>query len=259
MRDPICKINDSVANAVNCTRFIYETTDVQSTQTLADSHVLGIIVKGSGSIVCEDTSATLREGDVYALKKGCLFSIFRDGDMEYSYISFSGFRGDELMDYMEVSGKFLVFPMHGEILDFWLSCFNGAENGNLGLFSEAALLYSVATLSKKTKAKNDISERIVQYANENFSDPNLSMADIAKKLGYDSKYLSALFKAKRGMKFTEYLRSIRIKHAAFLFENGIESVKSVAILSGFSDSLYFSRMFKRETGINPTDYMKNRT
>ena len=84
----------------------------------------------------------------------------------------------------------------------------------------------------------------------------VSISDIAKALKYDPKYLSALFKDKVGITFTEYLRDVRCRHAAFLFDEGINSVKSVAILSGFSDALYFSKIFKRETGISPTDYIK---
>jgi AraC-like DNA-binding protein len=41
-----------------------------------------------------------------------------------------------------------------------------------------------------------------------------------------------------------------------LLEHGIDSVKNVALLSGFSDPLYFSTVFKKDIGISPKEYMK---
>ena len=61
---------------------------------------------------------------------------------------------------------------------------------------------------------------------------------------------------KMGMSFSEYLRTVRIKHAVMLFEHGLDSVKNVALLSGFSDPLYFSSVFKSEVGISPSEYRK---
>ena len=256
MRDSVCKFNESIANAVNCTQFIYETSNIQSSSTKAATHFLGIILKGSGYITLDGSTQNVYSGDVYVIKKGCVFSIKLEEDMAYSYIAFSGFHADELMERIGAWKNSRVFPNHQDIINFWMPCFYRAESGNLDLFSEAALLFTVANLSEKSKEKNELSEKITEYINDNFSNAKLGMSEIAKELGYDQKYLSAVFKAQRGMTFTEYLRNVRIKHAAFLFEEGIESVKSVAMLSGFSDALYFSKLFKSETGISPTEYIK---
>ena len=40
-------------------------------------------------------------------------------------------------------------------------------------------------------------------------------------------------------------------------EQGVASVKNVAILSGFEDALYFSKVFKQAEGITPSEYIKN--
>ena len=46
----------------------------------------------------------------------------------------------------------------------------------------------------------------------------------------------------------------RVKFAVSLFDHGIDSVKNVAALSGFSDPLYFSSVFKKSIGCSPSDY-----
>ena len=254
--DPICKFNDSKANAINCTQFVYETTAVQAQPVHAASHHVGLVLRGSGILTVNGESAQICEGDIYFIKKGSVFSVKRSGEMEYLYISFHGWHADELMERLRISQTNCLFRGHRDLIVFWTSCFDRSESGNLDLFSEAVILYTVANLADVRKETNELSERIAEYANHHFSDPSLNLSDIAVELGYDAKYLSALFKTKRDITFTKYLRSLRIKHAAFLFEEGVESVKSVAMLSGFSDALYFSKIFKQETGFTPSEYLK---
>ncbi|MBO5295154.1 MAG: helix-turn-helix transcriptional regulator, partial [Clostridia bacterium] len=78
----------------------------------------------------------------------------------------------------------------------------------------------------------------------------------ADELGYDAKYLSSLFKKKKGIAYTQYLRELRIRHAVFLIEEGIVSVKNAALLSGFRDALYFSKVFTSIQGITPKLYIQ---
>ena len=160
------------------------------------------------------------------------------------------------MERIGAMQKSCVFKDHLDIIELWMTCFSKSGNGNIDLFSEAALLFTFANLSEKPQKQNELSEKITEYINCNFHIPKLSMAKIAKDLGYDPKYLSAVFRAQKGVTFTEYLRNVRIKHAAFLFEEGIESVKSVAMLSGFLDALYFSKVFKKYTGLSPSDFSR---
>ena len=163
---------------------------------------------------------------------------------------------DELIERVAPSPDRRVFKGQEKLLGFWRDCFERCERGNLDLFSEAALLYTVANLAEVQKEKNELTDKICEYTNKHFSTPTLCLSDLASRFGYDAKYLSALFKAKKGIAFTAYLRSVRVKHAAFLMDEGVESVKSIAMLSGFSDALYFSRIFKQETGVSPSAYMK---
>ena len=93
---------------------------------------------------------------------------------------------------------------------------------------------------------------------KHFRDPKLSLEQIAKKIGYNPKYLSHYFKKKMNVSYSEYLRLFRFKYAISLFELGISSVKNVALLSGFSDPLYFSNAFKKAIGISPKDFILKR-
>ena len=58
-----------------------------------------------------------------------------------------------------------------------------------------------------------------------------------------------------GVGYTQYLRELRLRHAVFLIEQGLVSVKNIALLCGFSDALYFSRLFTQSEGMSPKAYI----
>ena len=82
------------------------------------------------------------------------------------------------------------------------------------------------------------------------------LSTVAERLGYSSKYLSHIFKKQMGMGYTEYLQTYRIRYAVSLFEHGLDSIKNVALLSGFTDPLYFSTVFKKQFGVSPASYIQ---
>ena len=131
-----------------------------------------------------------------------------------------------------------------------------SEDKNLDLFSESVVLYTLAHLSTVKKQQSDRMARILKITDENFTNPEFTLSSLAERIGYNAKYLSSLFNKGQGEPFTQYLRDLRLKRALFLMEQGIVSVKNIAILSGFGDALYFSKIFKQVYGISPKKYIE---
>jgi AraC-like DNA-binding protein len=122
--------------------------------------------------------------------------------------------------------------------------------------AEGLLLFSFSRLTCEKAAENGLVAQIIEMTEEGFRDPTLGIAEIARELSYHPKYLSHLFKRKTGVTYSEYLRSVRLKYATSLFDHGLDSVKNVALLSGYADPLYFSGVFKRQMGLSPKDYLR---
>lgn len=91
-----------------------------------------------------------------------------------------------------------------------------------------------------------------------FSDPTLSVDDLAEAAGMSRSYFTKLFDRFYGMPPAEYMRMIRIDKAKILLSEGSLSVSDVAENVGFSSLYYFSAAFKRETGVRPIDIMRLR-
>ena len=99
-------------------------------------------------------------------------------------------------------------------------------------------------------------ELIRKYVDDNFTDPELSLEQVAKRFSYHTKYVSAIFKKQFGITFKRYVNTLRVQNACALMEKGFIGIQNVAFLSGFNDPLYFSKVFKEQMGISPTEHMK---
>jgi two-component system response regulator YesN len=96
------------------------------------------------------------------------------------------------------------------------------------------------------------------YLRENLRQP-YSLERLASAFGLKPAALLRLYRRVSGSAPTQDLKSMRIDRAKRLLAGHADmEVKQVAAASGFSDPLYFSRIFKEETGMNPTAFREAR-
>lgn len=82
----------------------------------------------------------------------------------------------------------------------------------------------------------------------------LHMGDVARRFGYSEGYFYRRFKKRTGVAPNVYLTRVRIEHAMRLLRKSSLAVGEVAAKTGFEDPLYFSRVFKRTTGLSPLTF-----
>lgn len=98
-----------------------------------------------------------------------------------------------------------------------------------------------------------VASAIRAYVRENYS-RDISMQDAARAMNYSEVYFCRLFKQCFDQNFTAYLTHLRVKEAKKLLEDPRASIKDVSRSVGYSDSKYFSKIFKRITGQLPSEY-----
>lgn len=81
-----------------------------------------------------------------------------------------------------------------------------------------------------------------------------TLGELASCSGLSSTYFSEVFKAVTGMRFQDYLMEIRLNKAKDLLKNINLRIKNIAHESGFKDPNHFCRIFKKKTGLNPTNW-----
>lgn len=111
----------------------------------------------------------------------------------------------------------------------------------------------------KSLEKKEIADCIEKYLQKNFQKP-LSLGDISDALGFTPDYLSHLFKKYHNESPIRYLTTLRINYAKqLLIRQPDLDIAVIGEMSGYSDSVYFSKVFKKNTGMWPRQFRTEHT
>lgn len=103
--------------------------------------------------------------------------------------------------------------------------------------------------------KNRTITSIQNYINEHITE-KITLSDIAEEYGLSSNYLSALFKKYTDVGFSEYIQRARIEKAKELMQNSTLKVYEISDMLNFDNAFYFSKVFKKHTGMSPKEYLQ---
>ena len=103
-----------------------------------------------------------------------------------------------------------------------------------------------------------VAETIREYIRNNYM-KEISMQDAARVMNYSDAYFCKLFKQCFDQNFTSYLTGFRVNEAKKLLRDRSISVKDVSMQVGYYDSNYFAKVFKRITGMIPSEYRDSET
>lgn len=115
------------------------------------------------------------------------------------------------------------------------------------------ILSEMNTSSSKRQAR-----LAIDYIQNNYMDPDLSLNSICSYLNISTSYFSTIFKEETGETFTEVLIRTRMEKAKELLENTTMKNYEIAEKVGFSDPHYFGISFKKMTGCTPTEYAREK-
>ncbi len=119
-------------------------------------------------------------------------------------------------------------------------------------------IYEYIIKLSKENSKYEFVQKFKDILALNLSDPNLNISRESAKLGISFDYMRHCFKEETGETPLEYLTKMRIRQAKrHLRQNKFYSIGEVAYLCGFADRYYFSRCFKKQTGVSPKEYKEN--
>lgn len=124
------------------------------------------------------------------------------------------------------------------------------ERGNAQYAAEAC----VHSVEEKRQSKY-IGE-VLAYVRQHYNDPEIGVPSIAAALGLSESHLGHLFKRETGYTLTGYLTHYRVHAAMSLLRDCRAKVYEVAEQVGYQDIAYFSSIFKKSTGISPSEYQK---
>ena len=117
----------------------------------------------------------------------------------------------------------------------------------------ALIIQNELTAYVPTTKEQALNKAIKEIA-DNFSNPDLSISELADISQMSEGHFRRLFKSVYGISPIQYIKTMRIDYAKTLLTLHDYTMDEIAILSGFSNIYYFYKCFKAETEMTPTEY-----
>ncbi len=208
----------------------------------------------------------------YHIKAGQSFLLFPfekieyypdpENPWEYTWVCFAGDIAEKTISYTGFTADNPVSPIlpRKEFLDNYKALSNIpqtlAENYRIigTLYHLLADYIKLYPNENDSEAENKIMTKANLYIAKNYSRCDLSISDIAKDLFISRSYLYKIFYTKYNLSPIQYLTKYRVENARNMLLSTKESVKNIAYSVGYSNPIYFSKVFKQLIGCSPQEY-----
>ena len=97
-------------------------------------------------------------------------------------------------------------------------------------------------------------EKVIEYLSVNYANPELSLVEMALKLGISQRKISDLIKSSYDLSFKQYVNNIRLNEAKRLLKETSLPVNEIAYKIGFNNVTHFNRAFKQYSNCSPQEY-----
>lgn len=108
-------------------------------------------------------------------------------------------------------------------------------------------------LMEEDRKENEIVSSAKDYIRDNYAQ-EITLQEIAEHVHHNSNYLIRLFKKVDQTTPMDYLNLVRIQQAQMLLASDKFTISQVSLMAGFNSTSYFSKIFKKTTGITPSEY-----
>lgn len=222
-----------------------------------ESHLF-YVLSGSGIFEIDGEKINVKSGDFLFYKQNVPVKYYPENDeFKVDFLTFMGFAGISILEHYKVPNglKFQNDTVHK---DFYKVL--EAADKNIGQEDISALLYTLVVNFGKMYGKICRSnfEKAVDFI-ESYYFKDISVSDVAKAADVSESYVFKCFKKELGTTPVAYINKVRINMAKYLLKKEEEmSVENVAKTVGYNSRTYFIECFKRETGLTPMQYKKER-
>ena len=125
------------------------------------------------------------------------------------------------------------------------------------LLDRMTAICSVIRDQNEDQSESTVS-KACKYIQENYR-RDISLDEVSKEVNVSPYYFSKLFKEEVGENFIDYLTRLRIECSKELLQRAALTIREAGLQSGYSDPNYFSRIFKKQTGMTPREYRERNT
>lgn len=214
---------------------------------IRDFTIIHYVNSGKGKFTSKGKQYDVGPGEAFVINPGEVTYYVADTDdpWEYYWFSFSGSLADKFLG--------LESPIIKPSADVFLEPVKRAIEGALSVEFAVSKLYVLygELFSDEANPEQGVIKKISRYIRHNYME-DISVETLARTVNLDRRYLTRIFKEETGLSIMPYILSVRCAKAKSFLEMGY-NVRQTAAMVGYSDAYTFSKMFKKHTGISPSD------
>ncbi len=224
------------------------------------------VTSGKGYLILEDMRYDIHAKQGFLIPAGCkaYYEADEENPWEYTWIHVDGPRTAELFNNAGINLDNPVFtPISdpSKIVDLINDIYLNSDR-ECYCYAKVYEIFDCIVSTSKNRVRHDVDPRLsyvksaINFIRLKYSEP-IGVQEIAAASGLNRSYLTRLFKHATGYTPQSYLCSYRMKKATELLLETSESINSIALLVGYSDSFTFSKAFKNHKGTSPSEYRKH--
>ena len=227
-------------------------------------YLLHYVVKGKGEIEIDGVKRTYKTNDLFVLPpdKTITYRVSEAKQWEYYWINFNGLTAKKSLCSVFASQDDYFVKGNASFKSIFVKAMNAKNYKHAQVYAVLACLFEIfakiAEINSSTLADgtNEVPSfnKIFDYINRNLYQKELKAETVAGTFFINQCYFSVLFKKNLNVSFKEYINYERIKKASELLDNTDLLIKEIADAVGFTDALYFSRVFKKYRIVSPLEY-----
>ncbi|WP_320128617.1 AraC family transcriptional regulator [uncultured Sphaerochaeta sp.] len=237
------------------------------TRQISDFDIL-YTISGEYSLEIEGKKYISKSNDVMILPPGCLMKLTSNTHCRQFYCHFVLVTHTSNSSFTCRFKNYQVPEKCKNIITYYKEAFTESMDQKVPLSSSIGLTIKLLILALINSdsdnllffsdTENDVPDgifRAIDYIHQHFEEP-ISIEQLAKYAGYNTSYFSRYFKAKMGISPLAYISNYKMKFAQYLILNTDKSLKEIASNLGFPDQFTFSKKFKSNCKMSPSDFRK---
>ncbi len=181
--------------------------------------------------------------------------------ISYRFVHFTGKNVDSVLKACNIPvNEIFGVDINEEIYSLWDDLYYEFRNNfeSFDTLGAIFLPYMLMKIGKMARNRNSSGRKLdlsIRYIHANISSP-LSIEELAAMEFLSVSRYREVFRNVTGYSPIEYISALRIRLAAKLLSQGDASIEEVSHAVGYSDRLYFQRVFKKNMGVTPGGYLK---
>lgn len=229
--------------------------------------LIHFVLKGKGKLHINEHIFHLSTGDAFIIPAGKVsyYEASTDDPWSYAWIGYLGISSQTYTYQLMTSSEdiYIIHQLDTEKYEEVISQILGLQGNTTSQYFKAnslllniiGMLFEDVSFNERSWGKVSVADEVKFYLDTNYSE-KIVIKDLAKSFGVHPDYLSRIFSEKFGYSPKHYLLKLKLKKACRLLMTTGLPVSVIAGSLGFEDQLAFSKLFKKEFSLSPTEYRK---